>query len=440
MPIANIINPNIALSGQGPDLELADKLRANTLAREAQRQQIDQANALFQLKQQQVALEEQRRNALNSAWSGMVNPETGEVDYAAGRRALVNTPAAGEIANFLDIEAKQRKSAADIGKITIDTFSKAMDESRKRLNIINPDSPDAVNEYLRWSARNLSDSVLGPILKNSGGSMDEAFRRVDEALRTPGGMRQLIAMETLGADAFMKENAAKLSNVDTGGTVRERMLRPITGEVNTVRETKKTMAPGESERIALDRARLGNEQARLGLEERRVKLLEAKDQIGSDVQLSKKDLQAREAAYPKATSSLKAFEADANELITLIEQLKNHPGLSSITGLVAGRTPSITDDGRAAEALFEQIVAKGGLKALQDLRNASPTGAGLGNQSNQEGQRLESSFSGMKRKLSTKDFIKAAEDTIEKLEGSKARLKEAYDLTYEYRAKFLGFE
>ena len=152
------------------------------------------------------------------------------------------------------------------------------------------------------------------------------------------------------------------------------------------------------------------------------------------MQLSKKELQSREDAFPKATMAIKSFEADADELISDLERLKNHPGLSNITGVIAGRTPSLTAQGRAAQALYDKIIAKGGFQSLQDVRNASPTGGALGSISNQEGQQLKSAFSEIDQKMDAPDVRGAIDRTIQKVQGSKNRVREGYDLTYEYRA------
>jgi len=149
--------------------------------------------------------------------------------------------------------------------------------------------------------------------------------------------------------------------------------------------------------------------------------------------LSKKEALAREAASPKATTAIKGFEADADELISDLERLKKHPGLWNITGFIAGRTPSLSADGRAAQALYDKIIAKGGFQSLQDIRNASPTGGALGSISNQEGQQLKASFSEIDQKMDAKDVRAAIDRTIQKVAGSKQRVREGYELTYEYR-------
>ena len=151
--------------------------------------------------------------------------------------------------------------------------------------------------------------------------------------------------------------------------------------------------------------------------------------------LTPKEKQKREAAYPQATSAINSFETKADSFIKDIEKLRDSPGLSEITGIAAGRLPGITANGRAAQALYDKIVAKGGFQALQDLRDASKTGGALGNVSNQEGKQLTASFAAIDRRQDAKDVRAALDQAIGDIQGSKTRLKEAYDLTYSYKAE-----
>ena len=155
--------------------------------------------------------------------------------------------------------------------------------------------------------------------------------------------------------------------------------------------------------------------------------------MAADLGLSKKDLQKREEKYPVATQAVETFEAKTDQLEKDLEALKNHPGLSSITGIVAGRAPAVTKEGRAAQALYDKIVARGGFKELQDMRAASPTGGALGNVSNQEGTQLRQSFAAIDRRQDASDVQNAITEAISDLRGSKERVRAAYDMTYEYK-------
>jgi len=149
--------------------------------------------------------------------------------------------------------------------------------------------------------------------------------------------------------------------------------------------------------------------------------------------LSPKEIQNRNAKFPQATAAVKTFESSTDTLIKDLRTLQSHPGLDSITGIAAGRVPGITASGRAAEALYDKIIARGGFQELQNMRNASPTGGALGNVSNQEGAQLRQAFAAIDRRQNAVDVRKAIDDAITNLEGSKSRVREAYDSTYEYK-------
>ena len=149
--------------------------------------------------------------------------------------------------------------------------------------------------------------------------------------------------------------------------------------------------------------------------------------------LTAQEKQKREAKFPQATAALRSFESTSNTLIKDLETLANHPGLGSITGIVAGRVPAVTSAGREAEALYDKIRARGGFQELQAMRAASPTGGALGNVSNQEGARLESAFAALDRRQDAASVRKAIKDAISQIRSSQQILKDTYESTYEYR-------
>ena len=150
--------------------------------------------------------------------------------------------------------------------------------------------------------------------------------------------------------------------------------------------------------------------------------------------LAPKELQTREAKYPMATQAVKTVEAKSDKLIADIETLKNHPGLDSITGTVYGRTPSVTAEGRQAQALYDSIVARGGFQELAAMRAASPTGGALGNVSNQEGQQLKDAFGTLNRTQDASSLRTQLGRVADDVRGAKTRVREAYDMTYDYKA------
>ena len=149
--------------------------------------------------------------------------------------------------------------------------------------------------------------------------------------------------------------------------------------------------------------------------------------------LSTKDIQKREMAYPQATAAIEGFEKKSENFVTDLEKLRDSPGLDEITGIAAGRLPGISAEGRKAQTLYDKIVAKGGFQALQDMRDASKTGGALGNVSNQEGKQLVASFAAINRTQDAPDVREALNTAISDVQGARTRMREAYNTTYEYR-------
>lgn len=162
----------------------------------------------------------------------------------------------------------------------------------------------------------------------------------------------------------------------------------------------------------------------------RRKLIKASE----DAQLPPKEIQKREALFPKAKQAVQTVEASMDTLDKDLTTLANHPGLNGITGVIYGRTPSVTPAAREAQALYDKIVARGGFSELQAMRAASPTGGALGNVSNQEGQQLKQAFAEIGREQATDSVKRALLRAAETARQTKQRAREAYDDTYSYRS------
>jgi len=151
--------------------------------------------------------------------------------------------------------------------------------------------------------------------------------------------------------------------------------------------------------------------------------------------LPPKEIQAREAKYPQAKTAVASFQTSAEKLASDLETLADSKGLEGITGLIGGRTPAITKDARAAEALYKSIVARGGFNELQNLRNASPTGGALGNVSNAEGQQLKNAFAPLELTQNASDLRAALKRAALETRASAGRIKDTFDMTYEYKTQ-----
>jgi len=429
------INPNISLAVK--PLELADPLAQ--YGRVAAIQQAQQQNALANMQMQEYARAREEEQSIRNRLAGGASLEDAET-----RNFLLGS-----------------KSGRDVLQRQAELLKASTDEASRRAKLMADTEAMYRNMANQIGSKQDAVSFLQQML-NDPGMKNAPITKIplaDQIARIPDdpqGLDNWIKQFAIGATKWTTENKPVTFTQDVGAGGRLMSLPGLGGAATVVpgSEFTKTLAPGEEQRLKNEATRIKQEGRRIGLEGRRVAVLEdrAKDAGVPGVQLSKKELQARESAFPKATTALKSFEADADELVSDLERLKNHPGLSNITGVIAGRIPSLTAQGRAAQALYDKIIAKGGFQSLQDVRNASPTGGALGSISNQEGQQLKSAFSEIDQKMDAPDVRGAIDRTIQKVRGSKNRVREGYDLTYEYRTpaapaapaaggvKFLGFE
>ena len=377
----------------------------NALAAGYQQAQ-DRQNALMQQQQQRQLGDIQLQNALRE--QRMAGEEEAAWKEGAGKpeQILQALQQRGLGKQAMALQAQMSKQQAD--KLTMLKTANDLKKQAATAVMANPTLETALG-MLQSFAQQTGMDISGDLqaLQSTGGD--------------PGKIRAWAAGHAIEADKMLPQ----LNTKDTGGQVQDRLFNPVTGKVEVIGTTAKTMPPGQAEQLAISRGQLALAQQK----ERRVA------EQGESVEISPKEIQKREAAYPKATSAVNSFEANSNSFVNDLKKLRDHPGLSSITGVIAGRTPSISKDGRAAQALYDKIVAKGGFQALQSLREASTTGGALGSVSNQEGKQLVQSFAAIDQRQDAPDVQAAIDQVIAEVRGTQSRVREAYDMTYDYKTR-----
>jgi len=436
-----LVNPGIAMSFRQPDIQAP-----NALAQFAQIQQIQggrQAQELNALKMQEAQAAMEERNALRQLNPASpdyenqlfrVNPQLG-IAYRKERATADTAQTEGQI--------KQTKLLADKLALLPEAYRMA-------------DTPEA---YLALHQSVHADPVVGSWLKSVGATPEKGLAALQNAVQT---------------GKFDEFRAASMQSV---GQILEGM-KPVTvaagSSVYNPKTGTFTQAPSAPERTDTDLIRNFNAAKAQGFTgtifdyERRIKeagrapaqapqpsapvavvdpttgkqvLVSREEALRGRMtpaaameSLSPKEIQTREAALPQATAAVKGFASKSESFVKDLLALRDHPGLSQITGIAAGRLPGITADGRAAQALYDKVVAKGGFQALQDMRDASKTGGALGNVSNQEGKQLTASFAAIDRRQDAPDVQAAIDEAVASIEGAKVRMREAFDSTYAYKA------
>lgn len=450
------VNPAIALGVKG--IELQDPLAQ--YGRVMAIQGAQQQNALAQLQMRQAEREQEATNALNRAYAEAYNPQTGDVDINRLRTSLAS---GGFGSKLPDIEKKlgevktqrltQQKTEGEV-------LDAALKRSRGFLETLDPNAPGAAEAYIAWHEANHKDPIIGPALAARGVTADQSRGRIAQLIQTPGGLARLINESKLGTEKFMELNKPQLSTTDVGGEVVSRTFAPLTGELKTIGTQKKTMAPGEAERIR-------NEGLRIGLEGRRVAVLEENARRDADPAFQQRMGAARATGEAIAKGDVAAVQAlpkvisRAEEGVRLIDELigkrdsktgkliegsKPHPGFQNAVGAtwLPGARFIPGTDAAGFMSRFDQIKGASFLEAFESLK-------GGGAITEKEGQKGTDAINRMSTSTDEKEFIRAAmdlQDVIRKgVQNAQTRAARAGGAAPAVPAapaaggvKFLGFE
>ena len=148
------------------------------------------------------------------------------------------------------------------------------------------------------------------------------------------------------------------------------------------------------------------------------------------------ELVKREDAFTKVNGALDHAQAEIDATVTAIDNLIASPGLGEIAGYAQGGTEKLATsaDGQAALSLYNMVMAKGTLRALQGLREVSTNGAsGLGIATDNDMILLSDSQASIDRRQGVKKLVANLQVYKAKLIASKARGKNVFNETYQYR-------
>lgn len=405
------INPNIALAFKPVEIQQPDTLRDYaTIA------QIQQSQLQNQLARQQMEQEQGVANYLRSADLATPQGRAGLRQFGKtglGYEKLISEQETAALKRR-ELEDKLRDNrVAALGTGLITTMNNPSDENLK-----------AAFDRIEATGVDMTpfrQQLLSLPVEQRGATITQY------ALQHPEGQKAL---------AFVQPKPTQVKRADGSIVFLDENPNSPTFKQEVMPAQAAGMTPYETGRLEVENRRVGLESQRVGLEGQRVNLAqeEAKLKREGIEGIAPKELQKREAAFPTATQAMKGFETKSDNFVKDLQALRDHPGLSQITGIAAGRLPGLTAEGRAAQALYDKIVAKGGFQALQDLRDASKTGGALGNVSNQEGKQLTASFAAIDRRQDAPDVKAALDQAIADVEGAKTRMREAYDATYSYKS------
>ncbi len=147
--------------------------------------------------------------------------------------------------------------------------------------------------------------------------------------------------------------------------------------------------------------------------------------------LSPKDKRDLLVAKPKTTQAVETSLNSNRRLKRALIQLRDTPGMASAFGFTGEFVSGISGtDAANAKAILEQIEGKAFITAIGDMRAASATGAAVGSVTEQEGAKLQRSFTTLKQSQSPNAARQEIDNMINVLNESESITKNAYARTY----------
>ena len=212
------INPAIAMGTRG--IELADPLAQYGKISAIQNAQNQNALAQYQLgaAQRAEAKDIARTNALAQAGT----------DDTAIANALLKS---GDLKGYSEFVKTRRETM----KADTELVDAKLKQSRSFLDTIDPNDPNAPQQYLAWHQANHADPVLGPVLKARGITAEQSLGRINDAIaKGPQAFAQLIAQSKLGTEKFMELNKPTTQVIDQSGQRQVIQLPGLGGAPTTV--------------------------------------------------------------------------------------------------------------------------------------------------------------------------------------------------------------
>lgn len=212
------INPAIAMGVRG--IELADPLAQYGKVSAIQSAQNQNALAQYQLgaAQRAEAKDIARTNALAQAGT----------DDTAIANALLRS---GDLKGYSEFVKTRRETM----KADTELVDAKLKQSRSFLDTIDPNDPNAPQQYLAWHQANHADPVLGPVLKARGITAEQSLGRINDAIaKGPQAFAQLIAQSKLGTEKFMELNKPTTQVIDQSGQRQVIQLPGLGGAPTTV--------------------------------------------------------------------------------------------------------------------------------------------------------------------------------------------------------------
>ena len=150
----------------------------------------------------------------------------------------------------------------------------------------------------------------------------------------------------------------------------------------------------------------------------------------SPLNVPPKEKAALEAARPQQTLAATTNLNNLHNSMTEIDRLMSQPGLTNITGPVAGRTPNLTGAATNAQANLDTLKSQIGVHTLQAMRDASKTGGAVGQVTEKEWPILQNQLGALQQSQTTAEFRKNLGYVKETMQRVQDNVKKSYEMTY----------
>ena len=391
------INPNIALSARGIELQNPLDQYSKVMAIQNAQQQ----NALAQRQMQQSERDLASTNALNQAYFKAYNPDTGEVDLNALRGSLATGGLGSKIPGIEKSIFESQESKTKALKSDAELFDTSMKQIRNAWGSVR-----TVEDALAVHDATHRNPAIEKRLRALGVTEEMGRQTIMEAAQNPAAFSEFLKRAQLGAEEFIKQNKPVTQQVDRSGRKDVIQIPGLGGAPTTVGTYADVPLPADVEaqrsRISAAgaaRTNITNVQERAELAARGTMLVDDFKTVKKSAEVAAKTLPALEANLATLDKGFKtgfgteAQTAAASVLAALgVEKAKDFA------------TNSQTFLANASQAVLQRQLEQKGPQTEADAQRITQTGAQLGNTPEANRFLLDVAREQLKRDVEQRDF------------------------------------
>ena len=383
------LDPRIAMGFQSPQFESPVNMMGDMMKLKSMQQQ----NALAEQQMGDLTAQRNRAAALDAAYKGAYNPQTGEIDYNAIAGRLADSGQGSGIVDLMKKRDEQLKARYD----SIESFNKALNQEGtvyrsqlQQLDVNDPNAPTIMAKFIQ--GHHAPGSLTAELLNRQGITPQQSLSALENAVKT-GKFPDFYTRSVLGADEWYKRN--------------------------TLTAEQQSMATDRAEQRGISRGQLSVAQRNAAVNEAAERRQAASGAALSPAEAARQralgETQAKfETAAPNAIS-------DATQALGLIDQMigtkpyidkatgrrvqekEPHSGFSGAVGFGMGQRYVPGTDAASFQALFDQVQGGAFLQAFETLR-------GGGAITEKEGAKATAAKNRMSLAQDEKSFIAAARE------------------------------